>query len=339
MKKLFLVGVGITLLLATGCHKSPYEDLRNRPLPVEIEVVGQNACEVTDAYVGEIKAQAEIPLVFPWGGQLTKIAVHSGEVVEKGQLIASVDNTQAAAMLESAEAMLRQAEDAYKRLLPVYEKGGMSEVKWMDIKTSLEKARSLASSSRKRYADCDMRATQRGVVNMSDVEAGQQIAIGQPIGTLLDLTGRTAEFTVPESEISPMKLGEAVLVNIPALKMDIPAKIIEKSLISTRLSHTYRVTALLDKSDQMVEILPGMVCRAIITNRDAEGYIVSAGCIQTQQKGHSVWVLRNGQAERQMVKIGAFVDNGVLISEGLQLGDTVISKGYQKMFKGAKVVF
>jgi hypothetical protein len=40
-----------------------------------------------------------------------------------------------------------------------------------------------------------------------------------------------------------------------------------------------------------------------------------------------------------MVKIGAYVENGVLISEGIEAGDTVIAKGYQKMYKGARVSF
>jgi hypothetical protein len=38
-----------------------------------------------------------------------------------------------------------------------------------------------------------------------------------------------------------------------------------------------------------------------------------------------------------MIKIADFVENGVLVSDGLQMGDTVISTGYQKMFENAKV--
>jgi hypothetical protein len=86
-------------------------------------------------------------------------------------------------------------------------------------------------------------------------------------------------------------------------------------------------------------LLPGMICRVIERDKSAVGYIISAGCVQTQQNGHSVWVLRNGRAERQMIRIADFVENGVLVSEGLQLGDTIISKGYQKMYKGARITY
>jgi len=340
MKKLFLVTIALALLSLAGCgKKSKYASLLDRPLPVEIEVVGHGSSTVTNTYVGEIVAKADIPLVFPLGGQLTSIQVKSGEKVHEGQVIATVDNTQAKAMMESAEAMLNQAEDAYERLRPVHEKGGLSDVKWVEMETSLQKARSMVISARKRYEDCTMRAPQAGVVNLRDVEVGQQLAIGQPIGSLLDLTGRKATFTVPESEIGALLHGDKLTVVLPALQQSFDATLDEKSLVATRLAHTYKVTAMLERSNDADMLLPGMVCRVLVSNRDVEGYIISAGCVQTQQTGHSVWVLRNGRAERVMIKISEFVENGVLVSDGLQAGDTVIGKGYQKMYRGARISY
>ena len=339
MKKIVFGILPMCVLLA-GCHRgSQYESLRDRPLPVEIEIVGECDREVTNTYVGEITAKSDIPLVFPFGGQLTSIQVKSGQKVREGQVIAMVDDTQAKSALESADAILAQAKDGYNRLKPVHQKGGVSDVKWMEMETNLQKARSMAISARKRYEDCTLRAPQAGVVNLSDVEVGQQLMIGQRIGSLLDLSGKKAAFTVPESEIGHLMHGEKLTVSLPALGLSFNAKVDEKALISTRLAHTYRVTALLEDNEAVQDLLPGMVCRAVIVNRLAKGYVISAGCVQTQQTGHSVWVLRNGRAERVMIKIADFVENGVLVSEGLTAGDTVVSKGYQKMFHGARVTF
>lgn len=339
MKKLFWVLLPACLLLL-GCRRaSKYENLRDQPLPVEIEVVGECAREVTNTYVGEITAKTDIPLAFPFGGQLTSLQVKSGQKVREGQVLATVDDTQAAAMLESAEAILGQAEDGYERLKPVHEKGGVSDVKWVEMETNLQKARSMAISARKRFEDCTLRAPQTGVVNLNDIEVGQQLMVGQRIGSLLDMSGKKATFTVPESEIGHLLHGDKLTVTLPALGLTFNAKIDEKSLISTRLAHTYRVTATLENSTGADDLLPGMVCRAVVANRLAVGYVISAGCVQTQQTGHSVWVIRNGRAERTMIKIADFVENGVLVSEGITAGDTVVSKGYQKMFHGARVTF
>lgn len=339
MKKTLLLSA-IVLVALSGCtKKSKYSYLTDKPLPVEIEVVGESSQLVENNYVGEIRPQVDIALVFPLGGEIRGVYVKSGQHVKAGQLIASVDSTQARALLESADAMYAQAIDGYNRLKPLHEQGGISDVKWVEMETTLEKARSMLISARKRYEDCTLHAPQDGIVNMRNIEKGQHVSISEPIGQLMDMSAYNVEFTVPESEIGGLRIGQAVSVSMPSLDKKYEAKLIEKSITSTRLAHTYKVKAEITDPDAVKDLLPGMVCRAIITQQERRGYIISAGSIQTQQRGHSVWVLRNGHAERQMVKIGAFVENGVLITEGIELGDTVISKGYQKMYKGATVEF
>ena len=339
MKKVLFTLAAVVLL--AGCSKkSKYSYLTDKPLPVEIEVVGESSKMVEDTYVGEIKAKVDISLVFPLGGQITGIFVKSGDRVKAGQLIATVDSTQAKALLESAEAMHAQAVDAYNRLKPLHAEGGISDLKWVEMETNLEKARSMVISSRKRYEDCTLRATQDGIVNMkTNIDVGQHVGFGQPIGSLMDLSGFCVEFTVPESEVGELTIGQRLTVSLPALGKQYDARISEKSLAASYVAHTYRVRADIVSPEAVKDLLPGMVCRALISQREQNGYIISAGCIQTQQRGHSVWVLHNGLAERRMVTIKEFVENGVLVSEGIAYGDTVISKGYQKMYKGAKVSF
>ena len=338
-------------VLAAGCtKKNKYSHLADKPLPVAIEVVGESSKMVADTYVGEIRPAVDISLVFPLGGRLTGIYVKSGDKVKEGQVIATIDDTQAKALLESAEAMLNQAEDGYRRLKPVHDKGGLSDVKWVEMETNLEKARSMSLSARKRYEDCTLRAAQAGVVDIKSVDVGQHLAPNQRIGSLMDMSGYVVSFTVPESEIGRIKTGDEktqeggtpITVSLPALEKEYEAVVSEKSLTASHLAHTYKVKADIlrakGEGDAGIEdLLPGMICRAIVTNRESRGYIISASCVQTQQRGHSVWVVREGKAHKQMIKIADFVENGVLVSEGLQMGDTVISTGYQKMFEGAKV--
>ena len=340
MKKCIFLGALAVVMMFAGCsRKSKYSYLTDKPLPVEIEVVGESSQMVENTYVGEVRPKTYISLVFPLGGQITGVFVKSGDRVHEGQLIATVDSTQAKAMLESAQAVLRQANDAWHRLKPLHDEGGISDVKWVEMETNLEKARSMVISSRKRFDDCMLCAPQDGIVNLQDVEVGQHIGFGQPIGSLMDLSSYCVEFTVPESEVGELKVGTPVKITLPALGKQYDARLTEKSITATRLAHTYQVKADIISPDAAKDLLPGMVCRAVTSEHEQAGFILSAGCIQTQQLGHSVWVLHNGRAERRMVTIRDFVENGVLISEGVAMGDTIISKGYQKMYTGATVTF
>lgn len=339
MNKFYLGLLAAVLLLTPGCKKkSKYANLADRPLPVEVEVVGESSKLEENIHLGEIRPAVDIDLVFPLGGELTGIFVSSGDRVRKGDVIATVDDTQAKSLLESANAILRQAEDGYKRLKPVHQRGGISDVKWVEMETNLEKARSMAISSQKRYEDCTLRAVQEGIVNMKTVDKGQRLMPGQSIGTLMDLSSYVIFFNVPESEIGRINIGDTIIVSLPALDKKYQALISEKSVIASRVAHTYRVKADIISPEAAQDLLPGMVSRAIIHNRESRGFIIGAGCVQTQQRGHSVWVIRGGKAYKQMIRIDEFVENGVLVGEGLHFGDSVVSKGYQKLFEGANVI-
>ena len=339
MNKVYLGLMAAVLLTTTGCHKkNRYAYLADKQLPVEVEVVGESSKLEENIHLGEIRPTVDINLVFPLGGEITGVFVTSGDRVKKGDIIATIDDTQAQAFLESANAILRQAEDGYKRLKPVHEQGGISDVKWVEMETNLEKARSMAISAQKRYEDCTLRAVQDGVVNMKTVDKGQRLMPGQSIGSLMDLSSYVIFFNVPESEIGKININDTIDVALPALENTYKAMIAEKSMMASRVAHTYRVKADIISPQAAKDILPGMISRAIIRNRKSQGFIIGAGCVQTQQRGHSVWVIRNEKAYKKMIKIADYVENGVLVSEGLQLGDSVVSKGYQKLFEGAKVI-
>ena len=340
MKQFSLVVLAVAVLFASGCKKkNTYSQLTDKPIPVEVEVVGESSKVEQDIHLGEIRPAVDIDLVFLLGGEITNVFVKSGDRVKQNALIATIDDTQAKALLESARAMLRQAEDGYKRLKPLHEKGGLSDVKWVEMETNLEKARSMAISALKRYEDCTLRAVQEGVVNMKSVDNGQRMLPGQSIGTLMDMSAYVIVFNVPESEIGRIHEKDTIGVSLPALNKEYQAVVTEKSVVASHLAHTYRVRAEIVSKEAAKDLLPGMVCRAIIHNRESRGFIIGASCVQTQQRGHSVWVIRDGKAYKRMIKIADYVENGVLVSDGLQLGDTVVSQGYQKMFEGAKVSY
>ncbi len=338
-RNLFLLSAIVLIVLTlSSCSKSSkYSHLRDKPLPVHIMVIEEGNGVSMRNYVGEIGSNTELKLQFPLGGELQELNIHSGQKVKKGQVLARVDATQAESMYESAKAVLAQAEDGYERLKPVYKKGGVSEIKWKEIETDLQKARSVYVSSRKRLDDCTLHAPMDGVVQVKDVEVGQSLAPTQAIGTLLDMNHLTAVFMVPENEVGNMVVGQKVMVAVPSLSFTLDAIIKEKDMISTQLAHTYKVTALLSDDKRIADLLPGMVCKTQVTTTKTDGIIIPSSCIMTQKQGLSVWVLKNGRAERTIIKVSEYVKNGVMVSEGLCSGDTIVVRGYQKLFNGANV--
>ena len=328
------------LLLLLGCEERK-EQKQNcySVIPIEYEVVGQTSEEVYRNYVGAVSSEVEIPLVFVYGGTLVELYVHNGQAVRKGDIIAKVDDTSAKSLHETALATLRQAQDGYERLKKVYDDGGISEVRWVQMETDLEKARQSEISTRKHLEQCTLYASQDGVISMDKHLVGENVSPMRTFCKIIDLRKMNVEFSVPEREIQFVKKGDVAFADIPSLGLkNIELEVVDKSIVANPFGHTYDVKTRV-VSDNAKEILPGMVAKIRMTATALSGIVIPSSCVQTVADGIAVWVVENGKAFRRNIVPSDFVKNGVIVKSGLNHGDTIVTAGYQKLYNGAKVSY
>ena len=341
-----IVLVFVSILFLTSCgNKKETRTGWTEVIPVDILAVGDDATASERNYVGDIGSEKEANLSFALGGTLTRVNVKNGQYVKQGTLLATVDTTSASSMHKAALATLRQAEDAYRRLEKVHKEGGISDVKWVEMETNLEKARQTELSMRKHLKDCSIRAPFSGVVVCGDRYEGQELKPMEVFARLLDMTKLRVIFSVPEQEIGLLAIGNKATATVPALNdKTLHLCITDKSLVSNPMGHTYKVFAAVDAADRQ-DLLPDMVAKVNIAiqrpaasgQEGASRVVVPSNCIQTMPEGNIVWVVENGKAQHRLVTVGDFVKNGVMIVEGLAAGDTVVVKGQQKLYTGAPV--
>ena len=343
MNKRFYPLILLILLALTmsGCGRKESNKQQFDPsIPVNVQVVGDSDEEDFRNYVGTVRSERQVSLSFPLGGTLTAVYVHNGQRVRKGTLIAKVDETSAKSLHDAALATLRQAEDGYRRLKQVHEGEGISDVRWVQMETDLEKARQSEISARKHLNDCTLYASQDGVISMGDHVIGEQLNPLDVVCQIVDMNSLMVEFSVPEKEIGQIGIGTAASATIPALdNTECRLTIFDKSFLSNPLGHSYNIKARM--SSDMKDVLPGMVVkiRLALQNSANPGIVVPSSCVQTMSDGMVVWVLRKGKYYRQKIEVSEFIENGVLVTDGLGHGDTIITEGYQKLYNGAKVSY
>jgi RND family efflux transporter MFP subunit len=338
MKQIITICFG-ALFLFCSCGKNKVPTGWSDTTLVKIMIVNDGTTPTERNYVGDIGSEREATLSFLLGGTLTNVAVKNGQQVTKGQLIAEVDATTANSLYATALATLRQAEDAYRRLQSLHKEGGLSDVKWIEMETNLEKARQAEVTARKHKEDCVKRAPFNGVISCSARQEGQEMKPGEPYARIVDMTKLRVDFSVPEQEIPLIQVGDMATATVPALDdRKITLRVNDKSLIANPLGHTYKVHAAI-VSDNVKDILPDMVAKVNIQLNTQGGIVVPADCVQTMPEGNTVWVIENGTAQHRTIVVGDFIRNGVVVKEGLSAGDTVITAGQQKLFTGAKVKF
>ena len=334
----FWLMVALLLLPFSSC-KHIVQEKKTDPVEVSVMTVDTVNGSLSRTYVGDVTENLSISLGFPLGGRVEKVYVKAGDKVRAGQLLVSIDKTSARNAYQSAKATLDQAEDAYSRLKQVYDQGSLAEVKWVEMQTNLDKARAMEQVAKKQLDDCELHAPVSGVVDRCDAQAGATLLPGVPAVTLLDVHSLSVSFAVPEDDIAAIHVGDTATVIVPALQdKALKVRITESGVSASRVVHSYNVKAVFVRPP--AELLPGMVCKVRFhtENASAQGLVIPAKSVQTHPQGQCVWLVRHGKAQRVIVHSSGFVANGVLISDGLQPGDTLVTAGMQKLYPNAPVL-
>lgn len=334
-----VIGLLPALILASCTEKKETNVKFDPTIPVNVVTIDVTSNENYRDYIGTLKSNVEMPLSFQYGGTLVGVYVHNGQSVKKGDLLAKVDDVMARSLHETSLASLHQAEDGYERLKKVHDEGGISDVRWVQMLTDLEKARQAEVTARKHLEDCTLYAPQDGVISMGSRVVGAELRPTERFCTLVGLDNMVVSFSVPEREIGTLKIGDKALAKLPSLNNEeYEISICDKSLIANPMGHTYEVKAKFASNIDVV-LLPGMIAKIRMLAFNTTGIVVPASCVQTVTNGNAVWVVNNGIARHRMIKVSEFIKNGVLVTSGLDYGDVVVVEGYHKLYEGAKVSY
>lgn len=327
----------VMMVLMTGCRKNvETTTTETKPVSINVKRVTQNISEAERIYVGVVESELNIPLSFLLGGEIQEIYVRNGNSLKKGDVIARVDDSSAKSMHEVALATLKQAEDGYDRLQRVHEGGGISDVRWVQMKTDLEKARQTELSARERLENCTMRAPRDGMVTAMDKVVGQSLRPSETFCKLIDIKNMLVQFSVPEKEIQNVRVGMKTTGMLCAKENQwLDLEIEDISMTANPMGHTYNVRArILTKG---LDLLPGMVAKVRMNSSGVTGIVLPSDCIRVMRDGICVWVVKDNVVERRNIEVSEFVQNGVMVTKGLQEGDLVVTKGYQKLYNDCQV--
>ena len=325
-------------LLLTGCTEKARK-MEKKNIKVETISVGNTNLGGTKDYVGTIEEKMGSTLSFEIAGNITSIRVDEGDRVSKGQLLATINPTTVKEAHRATLTTLKQAEDAYRRFLPLHQSGTISDMKWVEIESKLEQAKAAESIARQQLSHSTLTAPFSGIIAAKNVDMGTYVLPGQPVLKLANVAQVNAKVSVPEAEISLLHVGDKVKLTVTALSGAVfYGTISEKGIDANPISHTYDIKVGI--TNPQGRLLPGMVCNAQIQGSAAAPahIIVPPQSVELDvDNSRFVWTVVNGKAHQQPVTIGDFEGDGIIILSGLHTGDQVIINGQQKVSEGMKV--
>lgn len=331
--------LSLSCLLVCACGEKKEQTQNDEAISVVTETVVKDGLSGANTYVGTVEASNSVSVSFGGMGTLKSLNASEGQPVKKGQLIATIDDTQVRAALSGAKASLEQALDAERRMGQLHESGSLPEMQWVDVETKVSAARATYDTRVQQLKDCSVYAPVSGVIGKKSLNVGENVLPSEPVVTILDINEVKVQVSVPEKEIAGISNGMATTIKVDALGgATFNGGRIEKGVSADALTHTYNIYIYLKNPNQ--QLLPGMVANVHFYGEEGdEAITIPVKAVQqSADKSLFVWTTEGGVAKRVKVELGETVGNRVVISGGgLHEGQKVVVEGYQKLSEGSKV--
>lgn len=361
---LIVVGTGAYFMLAGGpsADKPVGKAGGKPPTPVVVTKVTTRTMPVTIRAIGTIQALATVSVRSRVDGQIMETAFTEGQTVAKGDPLFHIDPRPFQARLREAEANLardranlEKAQGDFQRYQSLSGKGFSSQQKFEEARAAVN---SLSATIRAGQAAVDIarlnlefatvRAPLGGRTGSVLVQAGNLVKADdpQPLVVINQVDPILAALSVPEAHLAEIKrrLAEgtlAVEATVPDSKRPpVRGRVVFINNAVDTQTGTILLKAEFNNADGF--LTPGQFVRVVIEMDSIENAaVVPERVVQTGQKGNYVFVVDTADmtVQPKPVVLGPSVDGFVAISDGLNPGDTVVTDGQLRLFKGAKVSF
>jgi len=343
MKKMIIPAIALTLCIA--CNPKHIEDSLPVTKPISVTTVTVKQEKVVKAlrYSGTVEAYQSIPLNFQTAGTVQEVLVDAGDIVHKGQLLATLDQTDAKSMYDITLSKFRQATDAYERLKKVHDQGSLTEIKWVEMESDLEQAKSSLGIAKNNLDKCSLYAPVNGMIGRRNTEPGMSsISITSAPLELVDIRQVYVKVSVPENEVARIVKGMKASFTVSALNdKEFKGEVANISPVADRISRTYEAKILVPNPG--LALKPGMVCDVRMETRmEKEVIMVPNQCVSKDNENRVfVYVVDTAQkrARKQVIIPGQYLDSGLEVLSGLAAGQVIVNEGKEKLSDNCLISF
>ena len=350
MSKLSILAAALIATTVAGCDKPTPSASEARP--VRTVTVERGAGGETTSLTGHIRAKDQVGLAFRLDGRMIERPVNVGDVVKAGQVVARLDpqNQQnslrsAQADLASADAVLTQSRLAFGRQQKLLVDGWTTRARFDEAQQALVTAQAQVDSAQAhlriaqdQLSYTDLSADAPGAVTAVGAEPGEVVRAGQMVVQLARQGGRDAVFDVPEELIrtGPRDpVVEIALTDDPQVRAT--GRVREVAPQADPATRTFQVkVGIIDPPEAMR--LGSTITGSIMLSAPA-GVEVPASVLTEANGRPAVWVVdpQSQTVSLRNVDVLRYDPATVIVSQGLETGEIVVTAGVQTLRPGQKV--
>jgi len=285
-------------------------------------------------------------LIYPeMTGTLLKVYVKEGQKVNKGQLLATIDDGGMSSQLEQLKTQAALAKTTFERQKRLWEQKIGSEIQYLQAETNYLAVDNSVKQAQSQLSKANVRAPFSGIIDDVIQEQGTVVSpgSGQAVFRIVNLSDMYIEVDVPESYLKGVTVGKEVKVYFPVLGDSITSVIRQTGNFINPTNRSFRVEIAVPNKKRNIK--PNLTARVQINNYSSDNAILIPQSVISENAQGEQYVYLATEADsndmaiakKQIINTGQSQGDFVEVLAGITPGSQVILEGARNVRENQQV--
>lgn len=351
-----LIGSVVSLISCSN-SKENKDSIPEKPISVTASIPGKLTSK-SIALSGRIEALQSASISTRVMGYITGVYVKTGDKVQKGQLLFSVNSddivakrAQVDASVIQAEALFNSAQKDFDRYTALFREQSATAkeldnitLQYKSAKAGLDAARQMRNEVNAQLSYTNVTAPFNGIVTQKLIDAGNMATPGMPVLTIETNSLLQVTATVPETQISEVKIGGDAKLTISAAGKILNGKVSEISNSSQNSGSVYIIKISISEGDRK-NLMAGMyvnvslpVADTLVTEGNTSAIMIPVSSIVHKGELDGIYTISgDNQALLRWIRLGKIVNDKVEVLSGLGKSEKFIVHADGDLHNGVPV--
>lgn len=289
--------------------------------------------------VGSVTPVDSVDLAAEVSGTITAIHFDSGETVFAGDLLLELDSSTELASLKSAKATAELAKINFARQEELRDRSVNTQADFDQAKATRDQALAAVELAEAALDKKQIRAPFNGVLGLREISVGQFLNAGASIVYIQSNDPVYVDFSLPQSQFQMIKRNYQVVATVEGdAGKTFTGTIQSMTPNLEENTRQARVRAVFDNPDAL--LTPGMFANVTVELPASDELIILPNAAITYNPyGNAVYVVKkDNTVSQRFVKTGLTRGDLVVIEDGIEVGEEVVTAGQLKLRNGSEII-
>jgi multidrug efflux system membrane fusion protein len=321
--------LGALMLSTSSCSERDQIKEKSNSVFVKTELVKASKMVLPIRTSGRLSFKTESKLSFKTGGIIREVKVDEGQVVNKGQLLASLDLLEIESQVRQAELSFEKAKRDLKRVENLYSDSVATLENLQDATTANEIASNAYKIARFNLQHSQIFAPSNGKILRKLASENELIGSGMPVFLFAPLNEEMVVIvSLTDREMVHVSIGDSAMMTFDAWPGEkFKARVSQIANTADPYTGTYPIELTVDRSQK--RLVSGFIAKLEIFPKSENNFLEIPIDALVEGRGREgfVWVVEDSITSKQKIGINRIEGNKILVEKGLKKGQKVITDG------------